>query len=174
MSTIFRQFQRFTFLRAILYFASGVYALLYPNEFTKWVIYLIAAYVAFTGLLNLFAGIKEKRRYQVVGLPLYLGVFLLIAALGILILAKPLLKLTTIVLGIFLLVNGIMRMMEAFNLKKNNIPFIPWVLYALILIVVGLILMFNAIASVMTLVGSILIFMSLSEVFGSFQLRKMK
>lgn len=172
MNTLFRQFQRYTFLQAILYFITGILALMYPQQFSKWVIYLIAAYVAFLGLANLINAFKEKRRSNVVGLQFYIGIFLLIAALGILVLAKPLLTLTTVVLGIFILINGVMRIMQAFNLRKMNYSFLPWVIYGLILVIVGLILMFNALASIMTLIGSVLVFMGISELIGYFQLRK--
>lgn len=47
MNTLFKQFQRYTFLQVILYIVTGSLALLYPQQFSKWVVYLIAAYVAF-------------------------------------------------------------------------------------------------------------------------------
>lgn len=174
MSRLLKQFQRHTFLRAFIYFITGLLALMYPQQFTKWVIYLLAFYIAFLGLLNILAALKEKRHYQQMGFELYLGIFLVVAALGVLALAKPLLTLTTILLGIMVLGNGVMRISQAFSFKKMNQPFLPWIIYGSILVLVGLILMFNAIASIMTLVGSILLFMGLSEMFGYFQLRKLK
>ena len=173
MRTIFRQFQRYTFLQAILYFITGGLALLFPQQFTKGVIYLIAAYVAFLGITNLLSALKEKRQYNVTGLQFYLGIFFLIAALGILVLAKPLLTLTTILLGIFILINGVMRVMQAIDFKNHNQAFLSWIIYGLILVIVGLILMFNAISSIMTLIGSVLIFMGISEMIGYFQLRNL-
>lgn len=174
MNTLFKQFQRYTFLQVILYIITGSLALLYPQQFSRWVIYLIAAYVALLGLANLMAALKERRQYNVTGLQFYLGIFLLIGALGILVLAKPLLTLTTILLGFFILVNGVMRVMQAFDLKKMNHSFLPWIIYGLILVVIGLILMFNALSSIMTLIGSVLIFMGISELIGYFQLRKLE
>lgn len=174
MNTLFRQFQRYTFLQAILYFITGCLALLYPHQFTKGVIYLIAAYIAFLGISNLFQAFREKREFNIIGLQFYLGIFFLIASLAILVLSKPLLTLTTILLGVFILVNGVMRVMQAIDFKKNNQAFLPWILYGFVLIIIGLILMFNAISSIMTLIGSVLIFMGISELIGYFQLRKLK
>lgn len=174
MNRLLKQFQRYTFLRAFIYFVTGVLALIYPQQFTKWVIYLLAFYIAFLGILNIFSALKEKRRSNQMGFELYIGIFLVVASLAVLALAKPLLTLTTIFLGVMILGNGVMRISQAFSFKKMNQPFLPWILYGSILIIIGLILMFNAITSIMTLVGSVLLFMGISEMFGYFQLRKLK
>lgn len=174
MRNLLNQFQRYTFLRAFIYFITGILALVYPQDFTKWVIYLIAFYVAFLGILNILSALKEKRHSNQTGVEIYLGIFFIIASIAILALAKPLLTLATIILGIMILGNGVLRISQAFNFKKMNQPFLPWIIYGGILIIIGLVLMFNAIASMMALVGSVLLFMGVSEMIGYFQLRKLK
>mgnify|MGYP000125447661 FL=1 len=103
---------------------------------------------------------------------MYVGLFLVVIALLILALAKPLLTLATIFLGIFILINGFLRLSQVFELKNMNQPFLSLLFYSVILIIAGFILMFNAITSIMTLVGSVFIFMGLSEIIRSFSLRK--
>ncbi|MHC5267721.1 HdeD family acid-resistance protein [Enterococcus sp. LJL98] len=174
MNRLLRQFQRYTFLRALIYFITGLLALVYPQQFTKWVIYLIAGYLAFFGILNLLSGFRHKQQSQQMGFEFYFGLLFVIAALAVLVLAKPLLTLTTILLGVMILINGVMRISQSFRFKQMNQPFLPWIIYGGILVIIGLILMFNAITSIMTLVGSVLLFMGLSEMIGYFQLRKLK
>ena len=66
-----------------------------------------------------------------------------------------------------------MRVIQAIEFKNRNQAFLPWIIYGLILVILGLVLMFNAISSIMTLIGSVLIFMGISEMIGYFQLRKL-
>ncbi|NLM67822.1 MAG: hypothetical protein GX180_11730 [Enterococcus sp.] len=173
MGSLLKQFQRYTFIRALVYFITGLIAWFYPAEFTKGVIWIVAGYVGILGLLSVFSALKEKKRSGIIGIEVYFGVILIIAALAILVLTKPLLTLTTIIIGLLIVFNGSMRIFQALSLKSMNQAFLPWVLYGIILIVVGLFLMFNATTSIMTIIAGILIFMGVSEMIGYFQLRKL-
>ncbi|MBM7709220.1 DUF308 domain-containing protein [Enterococcus lemanii] len=173
MGSLLKQFQRYTFIRALVYFITGLIAWFYPAEFTKGVIWIVAGYVGILGLLSVFSALKEKKRSGIIGIEVYFGVILIIAALAILVLTKPLLTLTTIIIGLLIVFNGSMRIFQALSLKSMNQAFLPWILYGIILIVVGLFLMFNATTSIMTIIAGILIFMGVSEMIGYFQLRKL-
>lgn len=173
MGSLLKQFQRYTFIRALVYFITGLIAWFYPAEFTKGVIWIVAGYVGILGLLSVFSALKEKKRSGIIGIEVYFGVILIIAALAILVLTKPLLTLTTIIIGLLIVFNGSMRIFQALSLKSMNQAFLPWILYGIILIVVGLFLMFNATTSLMTIIAGILIFMGVSEMIGYFQLRKL-
>lgn len=173
MGSLLKQFQRYTFIRALVYFITGLIAWFYPAEFTKGVIWIVAGYVGILGLLSVFSELKEKKRSGIIGIEVYFGVILIIAALAILVLTKPLLTLTTIIIGLLIVFNGSMRIFQALSLKSMNQAFLPWILYGIILIVVGLFLMFNATTSLMTIIAGILIFMGVSEMIGYFQLRKL-
>lgn len=172
MQRRWQTFQRYPLLRATVYLLTGLLALLYPQQSTQWLIYLIAIYVAFFGMINILSGLREKSRSNQFGFEMYVGLFLVVIALLILALAKPLLTLATIFLGIFILINGFLRLSQVFELKNMNQPFLSLLFYSVILIIAGFILMFNAITSIMTLVGSVFIFMGLSELIRSFSLRK--
>ena len=173
MGSLLKQFQRYTFIRALVYFITGLIAWFYPAEFTKGVIWIVAGYVGILGLLSVFSALKEKKRSGIIGIEVYFGVILIIAALALLVLTKPLLTLTTIIIGLLIVFNGSMRIFQALSLKSMNQAFLPWILYGIILIVVGLFLMFNATTSIMTIIAGILIFMGVSEMIGYFQLRKL-
>lgn len=172
MSKLIQQFQRYALLRGICYIVAGILVIMYPQQFTQAIIYLVAGYVAVLGLLNLWNAYREKKQTGYTGMELILGILLLVAAAAILALAKPIFTIITVFLGILIVLNGCTRMMQAFNLKKLNQPFLPWMIYAGILIIGGFVLMFHAVASIMTLFGSILIFMGISEIAGYFQIRR--
>jgi uncharacterized membrane protein HdeD (DUF308 family) len=71
-----------------------------------------------------------------------------------------------------IVLNGLLRIVQGFNLKSLNQGYWPWLLYGALLVVGGLLLMFNAVASIMTLFGSLLIFMGISEIIGYIQIKR--
>ena len=170
MSKVIQQFQRYALLRSILYVLTGIFAIMYPKEFTQGIIYLIAGYVAILGIMNLWNAYQEKRRSGYVGFEMIVGILLLVAAAAILALAKPIFTIMTIFLGILIVLNGILRIVQGFNLKGLNQRYLPWIFYGALLVVGGLLLMFKAVASIMTLFGSLLIFMGISEIVGYIQI----
>lgn len=174
MGNLLKQFQRYTFIRAFVYFITGLIAWIYPAQFTKGVIWIVAGYVGVLGLLSIFSALKEKKRSGMIGVEVYLGILLIVVALAILVLTKPLLTLTTVIIGLLIVFNGSMRIMQAFSFRSMNQAFLPWILYGVILVAVGLFLVFNAATSIMTIIAGILIFMGISEMIGYFQLRKLR
>lgn len=172
MSKVIQQFQRYALLRSILYILTGIFAIMYPKEFTQGIIYLIAGYVAILGIMNLWSAYQEKRRSGYVGFEMIVGILLLVAAAAILALAKPIFTIMTIFLGILIVLNGILRIVQGFNLKGLNQRYLPWIFYGALLVVGGLLLMFKAVASIMTLFGSLLIFMGISEFVGYIQIKR--
>lgn len=172
MSKLIQQFERYALLRVFLYGITGILAILYPQQVTQGIIYAVAGYVAFLGIINLFHAHQEKKQTGFTGFELIIGVLLLIAAISILALAKPIFTIITIFLGLLIVLNGVTRIIQAFNLRSLNQRYLPWVIYGGLLVIGGLVIMFNAVASIMTLFGSILLFMAASELIGYIQIRK--
>lgn len=172
MNKIIQQFQQYAVLRSIIYIIAGILVIFYPQQFTKGIVYLIAGYVAILGLMNLFSTYRLKKETGYYGFEMIIGVLLLIAAIAILALARPLLTILTVFLGILIVLNGCLRIAQGFNLKKMDQSYLGWLFYGALLIGGGLLLMFNAIASIMTLFGSLLIFMGISEIVGYFQIKR--
>ena len=102
-----------------------------------------------------------------------IGIILLVAALAILALAKPLLTIITIILGLIIVLNGALKITQAVQLKNLNQAYWPWIIYGILMIIGGGFMMFHAIASVMTLFGSLLIIMGVSEFASYLQMRKL-
>lgn len=172
MNKIIQQFQRYALLRSVLYILTGGFAIMYPKQFTQGIIYLVAGYIAILGISNLWNAYQEKRRSGYVGFEMIVGVLFLVAAVAVLALAKPIFTILTVFLGILIVLNGLLRIVQGFNLKSLNQGYWPWLLYGALLVVGGLLLMFNAVASIMTLFGSLLIFMGISEIIGYIQIKR--
>ena len=174
MNKVVQQFQQYAMLRSLVYIIVGIFIILKPQQFTKGIIYLIAAYVAILALTNLYRAYQAKKAVGYYSGEMMIGVVLLIAALAILALAKPLLTILTILLGLIIVLNGALKISQAFQLKKLNQAYWPWIIYGVLMIIGGGFMMFHAIASVMTLFGSLLIIMGVSEAASYFQIKKIK
>ncbi len=172
MNKLMQQFQRYALLRAVIYILAGILIILYPQQFTQMIIHLVAAYVGFLGLMNVWTAFREKKQIGYYGFDMLVGVLLLVAAAAILVLVKPIFTIITVFLGILIVLNGCTRIVQGFNLKNLQQHYLSWLLYGGLLIIGGFILMFHAVASIMTLFGSILIFMGISELVGYFQIRR--
>lgn len=167
-----QQFQQYALVRSVFYIITGIIVILYPQQFTKAVIYLVAAYIAVLGLMNLYSAFRIKKETGYYGFEMMLGILLLVAAAATLALAKPLLTILTIFLGTLIVLNGCLRIVQAFNLRDFKQSFWAWLIYGILLIIGGGMLMFHAISSIMLLFGSLLIFMGISELFGYFVIKR--
>lgn len=171
MNQFIQQFQRHTLLRAIVYLALGIFALTSPHFFTKIIIYILAGYFAFLGILNLINA-SQNRKYENTDGQRFFAIFQLIFAAAILVLAKPLLTMITFVVGVFVLVNGLIRLNQTIQLKRTQQFFLPWLVYAILMILAGFMLMFRSVSSIMWLIGTVFLFMGISEFINFYQLKR--
>ncbi len=107
MTNIFKTFQRYRLLQAILYIVMGIFLLTNPNGFFKGIIYLLSGYFIFFGLI----GIIQNKDDSFKNLP-PASIGFIVIGLAILVFVTPLLKLMNIVLGIFIALNGITKIKE--------------------------------------------------------------
>jgi len=85
--------------------------------------------------------------------------------------ASAIVSILPILLGLMILANGAFQLFISLNTKSKG-----WSLYSVILLIGGLILLFNPFQSLMVLFqifGGILIFMGISEIINYFKVRNM-
>lgn len=76
-----------------------------------------------------------------------------------------------ILLGLAIICNGIFQLIMGLNMKST-----PWLIYSVLLLIGGIVLLFNPFASLLVLFqifGVILIVMGVSEAISFFKLKKM-
>ena len=178
MDTLIYHLKRHALLRGIVYAALGLAILVNPSAVFKIAVYLISGYLALMGLVDLFEGIKSKRASGVYDSSFVLGILLLVLAAIVLIFAKAIVSILPIFLGLLIVTVGSTRLIQSFNLRKyTNVNWGLFLVYGLILLVGGLLLIFNPFRSVLLLFqlfGGILIFMGISECLTVIQLRKIE
>lgn len=149
----------------------GILVLWQPALIFNGIIYLIAAYFAIMGILNLYTVLREKPN---VASSYASGILLLIVALAIIVLAKPILSLIPFFLGILVILAGIRQLRQELALQQENQGRLTWLIFSLVLIIAGVILVFNPFRSILLLFqffGGILVIYGLSQLLFSFRTR---
>ncbi|MFB8488831.1 HdeD family acid-resistance protein [Enterococcus durans] len=166
-----KNFQRYAFLRAAIYIIAGLAIVINPTAVLHFIGYLITAYFALLGLINILEAHKNKKQTGDWGFGLVSGIVFLIIALIVLVFASAIVSILPIILGLVIISNGLFQLFFGLNTKSKG-----WSLYSVLLLIGGLILLFNPFKSLMFLFqifGAILIFMGISEIVSFFRVRKM-
>lgn len=164
-----RNFQNHALLRAIIYILIGLAIAINPGGFFNFVGYLITGYLALIGLVNIFEDLKNRKNGGVFGVGLFSGIFFLILALIVWLFSKEIVSILPILLGLGIICNGLFQLVLGLNLKSTG-----WIIYSVILLVLGFVLIFNPFKSVLLLFqafGVILIFMGVLEGFSFFKFK---
>ncbi|OJG98515.1 hypothetical protein RV18_GL002938 [Enterococcus termitis] len=169
------QLRKYALLRGIVYIIFGLLILFDPRSVFQLAVYFISAYIALMGVLNLYDGFKVKKATGTYGMSFLGGIILLVLAGIILVFAKGIVSILPIFLGLVIVIIGASRAMQAVNLRSYvNVNWLPMLIYSGILIVAGLVLIFNPFSSLLVLFqlfGGILVFMGIGEIVAFFQLR---
>ncbi|MFD1901940.1 HdeD family acid-resistance protein [Enterococcus termitis] len=175
MNNVMEQLRKYALLRGIVYIIFGLLILFDPRSVFQLAVYFISAYIALMGVLNLYDGFKVKKATGTYGMSFLGGIILLVLAGIILVFAKGIVSILPIFLGLVIVIIGASRAMQAVNLRSYvNVNWLPMLIYSGILIVAGLVLIFNPFSSLLVLFqlfGGILVFMGIGEIVAFFQLR---
>lgn len=178
MGNIMKQLRKYEILRGIVYIIFGVLIINDPRGIFQLAVYLISAYVAIMGLVNVYEGWKIRNQTGSYGLGFLGGVVQIIFAGMILVFSKGIVSFLPIFLGFMILVGGMLYGMQALNLRNYvNVRWVPMLVYSAILIVFGFILLFNPFTSVLVmfrLFGWVLIFMGIGAIITYIQLRNIR
>lgn len=142
--------QRYAWVRTIVYVIIGFLLLIEPKKFFNGVVYVLAAYVAIMGIMNLWTTYRMRKDTGFIGFGVTSGVLLLIAALAILVLSKPIISIFPIFFGIILIIQGLVYLMQQpKGVRVVNRTRWPRVVFGLCLLIVGLLLLFNPFKSIL-------------------------
>lgn len=156
-------------LNSLLLLLLGVLVLWKPSLIFNGIIYLVAAYFALMGILNLYTVLREKPNSAS---SYASGILLLLVALAIIVLAKPILSLIPFFLGVLVVLAGIRQLRQELALQQEKQGRLTWLIFSLILIIAGVILVFNPFRSILLLFqffGGILVVYGVSQLLFTFR-----
>lgn len=176
MNLFIENFRRYALIRAVLYIIFGIFALINPASLFQWVVILVSVYVAFLGILDLISAFRMKRQTQTLGSEFTKGWLLLLLAAIIFFFAKDIMALVPFFLGLLIVINGIYQLVNAINGRQIGISGMGWIVYSILVMIVGVILIFNPFGSLLLLFqmfGATLIVMGIFQIINYVQLKRM-
>lgn len=154
---------------SIFYFVLGVVMLLFPQQVSDSICYLVALMFLFVGLAGIVMYFKTEVKTPYTNTVLVMSIML--GAFGIYILLNPrsFASFIPLVIGVFLIADSISKLSAAFELKKykyNN--WWQMLIISFLVFGCGLLLVFNPFETIVIsimVIGSILIVDSLTNIF---------
>ena len=163
-------FQRYALLRSAIYIIAGLAIVINPTAVFHFIGYLITAYFVLLGILNLLEANKNRKQTGAWGFGLISGIGFFILALIVWVFAAAIVSLLPVILGLVIILKSLIQLFVGLNTRSKG-----WSAYSILLLIGGLILLFNPFKSVMILFqlfGGLLIFMGISEIITYFKVNK--
>lgn len=163
-------FQRYALLRSVIYIIAGLAIIINPTAVFHFIGYLITAYFVLLGILNLLEANKNRKQTGSWGFGLISGIVFFILALIVWVFAAAIVSILPVILGIVIILKSLFQLFVGLNTRSKG-----WSAYSILLLIGGLILLFNPFKSVMVLFqlfGGLLIFMGISEIISYFKVNK--
>lgn len=150
----------------------GLVLLLIPGTLNKIIGILIGAALLIVGVLAIIKYTKEKEE----GSNLNLVSGILYSVLGVIIIIYPysIINLVTICLGVYLVINGLLKLKLAFNLKNVTDKWIGTLIMSIITVILGILLIFNPFAgiTITKLAGAFLVIVAIFDLIDTYIIEK--
>lgn len=150
----------------------GLVLLLIPGTLNKIIGILIGAALLIVGVLAIIKYTKEKEE----GSNLNLVSGILYSVLGVIIIIYPysIINLVTICLGVYLVINGLLKLKLAFNLKRVTDKWIGTLIMSIITVILGILLIFNPFAgiTITKLAGAFLVVVAIFDLIDTYIIEK--
>ena len=163
-------------VNGLLNIALGLAVLINPQGVFRVSVGILSIYLVIIGLINIFEGLREKKRSGGFGMFLAYGLFYIVSAAIIYYFAVDILRAFPFILGLVILFSGFSQLFRAINFRNvPNINTIPMFIYSAVLIGLSLFFIFNTSTSLVLffqIYGVILIIMGALDLFFVFYLNK--
>lgn len=170
MKNILNTIRKYQLLQALIYVLMGIFLITNPKLFFKSVIYLLSGYFLILGGLGLFQQRKEENDEKS-----FFPITFLILGVAVLIFASPIVKIANVILGLFILVNGIGKAIDGYRIKQVIInEGLPLIIYGVILSIAGIVILFNPFSTwllTIKFIGIMLLVMGILDFIGYFRYR---
>lgn len=174
MKSFISRLNQFTLLKLVLSLLFGLFLIIQPQIVLQSIIYLLGGYLLLMGTITIINGLRLRENQSLWNYALLTATIYFVSALAVLLLTKPLLKFLPIILGLFIIVNGISKLSgKKTTIKEVNPQYkLPSKIYGCLIILAGCFLLFNPFSSILLLLrafGGLLIFMGGTELFFLFK-----
>lgn len=159
---------------SILFILIGAFLLARPEDAIHLVSYALGIILALWGIISIVQFFTDRESQNYLEFSFILGVFMFI--FGIIIIVKPntIASIIPLLLGIWMLINGVTKLSYALTLNKNKNA-ASSIIISILIIVLGILLVFNPFAGAKTLVqilGVTIIVYSVLDLAECFAIRR--
>lgn len=149
----------------------GLVLLLIPSTLNKLIGIFIGASLLIVGIIQIIKYTKDKENNNLIMIS---GI--LYSVLGIIIIIYPysIINLVTICLGVYLLINGLLKIKVAINLKNITNKWIGTLVMGIVTIILGVLLIFNPFAgiTITKLAGAFLVIVAIFDLIDTYVIQK--
>ena len=146
MEEFMKKMNQYDLLRGVLATILGLVIIWRPGMVFNGIVYIIAAYFALMGLLILYTALREKDHLAGSYAP---GILLLLVALAVIVLAKPIVAFIPFLLGLFVVIGGVRQLLQEIQLNRQGLAGTGWFIFAILMIIAGAVLLLNPFKSVL-------------------------
>lgn len=138
--------------QAVLSIVLGAFLALMPQTTTLTVVYLLALYLAVSGIASLVAYFRSKgERYKSTGV-LVSAVFLLVVALLVFLFPQVVAGFFSFILGFLLAIGGVVNVVRAIELRGFGSMWIPMLVVGVLVAIGGVVIIVNPFETTVTFV----------------------
>lgn len=175
MRTVFNKLSAHALLRAAVYIILGVLMILFPQTVSSILVYMLAAYIAILGIINIVNYIR-CRDCPSIGFDLVSGILMVVLAVLMVIFSRPLIAILPVFLGVLIIISAAFSLLQAINYGRLMQSYsILLIILDLLVIVGGVIVILNPFESAILLLqifGGITIVTGIGELIAFFTYRK--
>lgn len=159
---------------SIMFILIGVFLLARPEDAIHLVSYALGIILILWGIISVVQFVTDKESQNYLDFGFITGVFMFIFGLIVLIKPNTIASIIPLLLGVWMLINGVTKLSYALTLNKNNNA-AGSIIISVLIIILGILLIFNPFAGAKTLVqilGSIIIIYSVLDLVESFAIKR--
>lgn len=140
-------------VQAVLSILLGLLLALIPETTVLTIVYLLAAYVAVTGIVSLISYARHRKDSEGSRSVLATGIFLVIIAALVFIFPEAVAGIFSLILGVLLILSGITNAVRSFELKKyGGQSWIGMLVVSLAVAIGGIVIIVNPFDSTVTFI----------------------
>ena len=171
MQTIFRERRRSSIVTALFCIAAGAVLVAFPQDAVRWICMALGALLLAAGVFNVISYLRGGRLRSAFSFDLVVGIVLAVIGLWLLLRPNTVVALVQYVFGAFILIHGLLQLQAAFAVRGGIIP----VLMAAIPVVLGVVILldpFSSLAALVVLIGIVLIYNGVVDLYLIFRLSR--
>lgn len=178
MKQFFQDIKNSFLLSAVISIILGIVLIVYPVKTSLLICYIAGIFLIFAGVVALFRYLTSRGEPFFFRYDLFVALVLLLFGLFVIFESDLVIAFIPVVIGLILLVNGLISIQKAFNLKRAGLE--KWwleFLLALLTTVLGIIICtnpFDAVATTNIFIGICLVYSGISDLLTTYFMGRAK